>query len=103
MADPIKKVWLDRATREALWEYAWDGRIHMGDVIRKAAVDVRDNPGNMDAMSETDGPSEVQVSVKAPEQLWVDAHAAAASVGMSLNSMIRRRIRKLLATEGYMG
>lgn len=99
---PIQKLWLARDTRTLLKEYAWARRTTMGKVLRAAVEDVRDNPNNLSAMSESDEMSEVQASVKASDELWDAARVSADSVGLSLNSMVRRRIRKLLTDEGYM-
>lgn len=100
--DP-QKVWLARADREALREYAWANRTHMGVVVNAAATDVRDNPRNLDALSETDSRSEVQLSVNVDPQVWADAHQAARESGIgSFNALVRRRIRKILIEEGYL-
>lgn len=97
---PIQKVWLDIPTRDALKEYAWLNRTTVGDVIRTATQDVIDNPGDMSVLSLTDGPSQVQTSVKVNPDTWAKARKAARSVDMSLNSMLRRRLRKLVQDEG---
>lgn len=99
---PIQKVWMSKITRDALKEYAWVKRTTMGDVIRAAVDDVRANPGDLSVLSEADEKSQVQVSVKATPEMWADARSSARKVEMSLNSMIRRRIRKILTEEGFM-
>lgn len=101
-AKPVRKVWLDKPTREALAEYAWANRTSAGDVIRAAVVDVRDNATNLNAMSDRDTPSQVQASVKVDEELWAAARRAAREVDLSINSAIRRRLIKLLTDEGFM-
>lgn len=101
-ARPVKKVWLDIPTREALAEYAWSNRTSAGDVIRAAVVDVRDNANDLSALSTDDTASQVQASVKVDDAVWGAARKAAAKAGISLNSMIRRRLIKLLTDEGFM-
>lgn len=101
MTLPIQKVWMARTTRAHLKEYAYVNRTSMGDIIRAAVEDVRDNPGYLGHMHDTDERSEVQVSVKADDELFNAARESAHGAGLSFNSMVRRRIRKLLADNGY--
>lgn len=100
--DP-QKVWLSRADREALREYAWANRTHMGAVVNAAIQDVRDHPRDLAGLSATDSKSEVQLSVIVDADLWVAAHEAADESGVgSFSALVRRRIRKILFDEGYL-
>jgi hypothetical protein len=99
---PGQKLWLDRKTRDALREYAWEHRTSMGAVARAAVEDVRNDPENLAAMADVDVPSEVQLTVKMPDSEWTAAREAAATSGHAFNPLVRRRIIKLLTDEGYL-
>lgn len=100
--DP-QKVWLGRIDREALREYAWANRTTMGAVVSAAVEDVEANPDSVSALSESDSPSEVQLSVVIDPALWASARKAASTSGVgSFTSLVRRRIRKILIDEGYL-
>lgn len=96
MTIPIRKVWIDTTTREALHEFAWATRQHKAEVVRAIIEDIVANPHNVSALSEDDAPSEFQLTVKVPDELWEAGHAAAEEAGLSFFSMIRRRLIKLL-------
>lgn len=98
----VKKVWADRETRDALREYAWANRTTMDAVITAAIRGVRDNPGDDSALSSDDTASQIQLSTKINDADWLAAHEAARRVDRSLNSLVRRRLRKLLIDEGYL-
>lgn len=102
MTTLVRKIWLDRTTREALREHAWINRTSMGVVVRAALIGVRDDPGDVSALSSNDTMSEVQLSIKVDDELWEAARRAAATTDMSFTSLVRRRIIKLLTEEGYL-
>lgn len=93
-------IWMDHAMREALREYAWNHRTHMGSVLRAAIEDVGSNPGNDSVLSDDDSKSEVRVNVKVEDHIWNSAVNAARKSGNSMNSLVRRRVRKVLREEG---
>lgn len=99
---PVHKIWLDSKTREALREFAWVNRTSMAVPARAALMGVRDAPDDLSALSERDTISQVQLSFKVDDELWNAAVEAAKTVDMSFQSLVRRRIIKLLTDEGYL-
>lgn len=106
--DP-QKVWLSRADREALREYAWMNRTHMGKVVGQVVSDIRDNPTDVSSLSPTDSRSEIQLSVVVDPGVWSDAKVAAGFASAinpdqvpSFTAQVRRRIRKILIDEGLL-
>lgn len=100
MTIPIRSIWIDEEMREAMTEYAWLHRTTKAAVVRAAVENVRDHPADESVLSEDDALSRVNMNVKIQDDLWLAAKDAAHSVGKSVNSLIRRRIRKLLKDEG---
>lgn len=96
---PIRSLWMNAEMRAALAEYAYLKRTSMGDVVRAAAEGVRDNPTDDSVLSTDDVPSEIHLNVKVSDDIWIAAKNSAQDAGRSLNSLIRRRIRKLLQDE----
>lgn len=100
--DP-QKVWLARADREALREYAWANRTSMGAVVSDVVREVRDDPEDVSALSANDTPSEVQLSVVVDPEVWAAARVAAQKRGAaSFTALVRRRVRKILIDGGYL-
>ncbi len=98
----LRKVWIDRKTREALADYAWANRTTSGEVIRGVVTLVRDNPHDTSQLTDDDTKSEFQISVRVNELLWQGARNAAATTPISFNAQVRRRLRKILIDEGFM-
>lgn len=100
--DP-QKIWLARADREGLREYAWANRTSMGAVVKDAVLDVREHPDDVSVLSLDDTASEVQLSVVIDPDVWEEARQAARSSGAaSFTALVRRRIRKILIDGGYL-
>jgi len=99
---PIHAVWLDKDTRAALKEWAWLNRSSAAAAVRAALQDIIDNAADVSVLSDTDAPSTIHLNVKAEMEFWDAAVAAASAVGPSFNSLVRRRIRKMLQEEGLL-
>jgi hypothetical protein len=102
MPIPIRGIWMDAPMRDALKEYAWLNRTNMSAVLRAAITNVRDNPGDESVLSDDDRRSELHVNVKIEDAVWNAALEAAESVGQSLQSLVRRRVLKILQEAGLL-
>lgn len=98
-----KAVWLDAETKDALKEYAWANRTSSGAVIRAAMQDIIDNAGDVSVLADVASMpvADKHINVKADEDWWNTAVAAAQSAGHSFTGLVRRRIRWVLAQEGF--
>lgn len=102
MTIPIRGIWMDAPMRAALAEYAYLRRASMAEIVRAAVRDVIDGAADKSALSTDDARSEVHLNVKIPDDIWRPALAAARTEGVSLTSLIRRRVRKVLQSEGLL-
>jgi hypothetical protein len=103
MTIKTKAIWIDAETKAALKEYAWANRTTAGAVIRAAIQDIIDNAADVSVLSDTTAMpvAKVHVNVKADEDWWNSGVAAAHAVGQPFTGLVRRRIRKVLAQEGF--
>lgn len=99
----IKAVWLDGETKAALHEYAWANRTNASAVARAAIQDIIDDASNVSVLSDVDGmpTANKHLSVKATDEWWEQGVASAQAAGHSFTGLVRRRIRKILAEEGF--
>ena len=99
---PIHSIWVDPYTRAALKEYAWNRRTTMGDVVRAVLLDVIQNADDESLLGPDGVTANKRLSVKVKDKTWEKARDAAHAAGFSINSLVRRRLRKMLIDEGLL-
>jgi len=99
---PIHSLWIDPYLRAALREYAYNKRTSMSDVVRAVFRDIVRNPNNESVLAPDGATATFRLSVKMEDELWDEAREAARGAGHSLNSLVRRRLRKVMIEEGLL-
>jgi hypothetical protein len=97
-------VWIDKETKDALREYAWSIRSDMSKVIRAAIQDIIDNAGDVSVLADVTGMpvANLHINIKAEDEWWASAVAAAKRTEFSFTELVRRRVRKVLHEEGFL-
>jgi hypothetical protein len=98
---PIRKFWMSETMHDAASGYARSQRSTLSQLIRDQLVDVQREPLNERKMTPYDEPSSTKsVSVAVDDELFYGAKDTAYPTRHSLSSLVRRRILKILETEG---
>lgn len=97
-------VWIDTDTKAALKEYAWSIRSNMSAVLRACIQDIIDNAGDVSVLADVTGSpvANEHINIKAEDEWWAQAIAAAKGTNYSFTELVRRRLRKVLDEEGHL-
>lgn len=100
---PIRGLWLDRETHDALGEFAWLNRTTKGDAVRAILDTIRNDPNHGESvLAVEDRPGRVKLTMKSSDEQWNGAVNAALPSGISFNSLVRRHLIKVLTEEGLL-
>jgi hypothetical protein len=100
-ARPVRKFWMSYELHTAASSYARANHSTLSELIREQLVDIKANPLNQRRMTDYDSPSSSNsVSVSVEDELFLGAKDAAYPTRNSLTSLVRRRLLKILESEG---
>ena len=97
----IRKFWMSAELQAAAVEYAHSQRTTISQLVRDQLVDIERNPLDPTRLSDVDAPSSSNhVSVAVEDELYLGAKDSAYPTRHSLTSLVRRRLVKILESEG---